>query len=190
MNGITEELMQKTFAQFGTIMDIRVFKDKGYAFIRFATKECATHAIESVHNTEINGQVVKCFWGKETGDPNHGQNAAGQTPAATQYQYPYGQQMGYWYPQGYQAQAATAAQMQGQYALQAGMQYPYGQFGYQQAYGSMAGRMGMQLPTAWQGVQAQPPGTAQQMAAAAAQGAAMQQQPGMMAYTMQQFQTQ
>lgn len=56
-NGITEELMQKTFAPFGVIQDIRVFKDKGYAFIRFATKESATHAIENVHNTEINGQV-------------------------------------------------------------------------------------------------------------------------------------
>lgn len=56
-NGINEELMQKTFSPFGVIQDIRVFKDKGYAFIRFATKESATHAIENIHNTEINGQV-------------------------------------------------------------------------------------------------------------------------------------
>jgi nucleolysin TIA-1/TIAR len=188
INGITEELMQKTFSPFGTIQDIRVFKDKGYAFIRFSTKEAATHAIEAIHNTEINGQPVKCFWGKETGDPNHAQNT-GQAPAGTQYPYAYGQQMGYWYPQSYQATAATAAaaQMQGQY-LQGMQSYPYGQFGYQQGY---MGRMGMQVPT-WQGMpaQAQVPGTAQQMAAAA-QGAAMQQQgAGMMAYTMQQFQTQ
>lgn len=33
-NGLTEELMQKTFAPYGTIQEIRVFKDKGYAFIR------------------------------------------------------------------------------------------------------------------------------------------------------------
>lgn len=57
-NGISEELMQKTFSPYGVIQDIRVFKDKGYAFIRFATKESATHAIENVHNTEINGQVA------------------------------------------------------------------------------------------------------------------------------------
>lgn len=184
-NGITEELMQKTFSPFGTIQDIRVFKEKGYAFIRFSTKESATHAIESIHNTEINGQTVKCFWGKETGDPNHGQ-VPGQPPATTQYPYGYGQQMGYWYPQSYPTTAATAAQMQGQY-LQGMQGYPYGgQFGYQQSY--MAGRMGMQLPaTTWQpaGMAAQPP---QQMAA---QGAAMQQPgAGMMAYTMQQFPTQ
>ncbi|KAG8318563.1 Nucleolysin TIAR [Homalodisca vitripennis] len=33
-NGLTEDLMQKTFSPFGTIQEIRVFKDKGYAFVR------------------------------------------------------------------------------------------------------------------------------------------------------------
>lgn len=33
-NGLTEELMQKTFSPFGSIQEIRVFKDKGYAFVR------------------------------------------------------------------------------------------------------------------------------------------------------------
>lgn len=40
---------------------------------RFATKESATHAIVATHNTEINGQTVKCSWGKEAGDPNNQQ---------------------------------------------------------------------------------------------------------------------
>lgn len=76
-NGISDELMHNVFTPFGTIQDIRCFKDKGYAFIKFTTKEAATRAIESVHNTEINGQIVKCFWGKETADPsNNAANAA------------------------------------------------------------------------------------------------------------------
>lgn len=33
-NGISEDLIQKTFSRFGTIQDIRSFKEKGYAFIR------------------------------------------------------------------------------------------------------------------------------------------------------------
>ena len=33
-NGLTEELLQKTFSHFGCIQEIRIFKDKGYAFIR------------------------------------------------------------------------------------------------------------------------------------------------------------
>ncbi|XP_021920564.1 nucleolysin TIA-1 isoform X2 [Zootermopsis nevadensis] len=188
-NGLTEELMQKTFSPFGNIQEIRVFKDKGYAFVRFSTKESATHAIVAVHNTDINGQTVKCSWGKESGDPNNAQ-AAGQVSeqplTGAQYPYAYGQQMGYWYPQSYPTTAATAAaaQMQGQF-LQGMQGYTYGQFGYQQGYMGM----GMQLPAAWQGIPGQPqiPAAAQQMAAAA-QGAAMQQPGGMMAYPMQQFQ--
>jgi len=125
--GLTEELMQKTFSAFGPIQEIRVFKDKGYAFIRFATKESATHAIVSVHNTDVSGQAVKCSWGKESGDPNNQQQQqqVNEQNLAAQYPYNY-QQMGYWYPQGY------PAQMQGQFMQ--GMQgYSYGsQFGYQQ----------------------------------------------------------
>nr|CAD7392739.1 unnamed protein product [Timema cristinae] len=45
--------------------------------VGFSTKESATHAIVAVHNTDINGQTVKCSWGKESGDPNNAQ-AAGQ----------------------------------------------------------------------------------------------------------------
>ena len=32
--GLTEDLIRKTFSSYGTIQEIRVFKDKGYAFIR------------------------------------------------------------------------------------------------------------------------------------------------------------
>jgi nucleolysin TIA-1/TIAR len=49
--------------------------------------------------------------------------------SASQYPYAYGQQMGYWYPQGYPA----AAQMQNQF-LQGMQGYSYGNFGYQQGY--------------------------------------------------------
>lgn len=190
-NGLTEELMQKTFAPYGTIQEIRVFKDKGYAFIRFSTKESATHAIVAVHNTDINSHPVKCSWGKESGDPNNSQQTGQDSSSVLissdplfqpltggQFPYAYGQQLGYWYPQSY---PPAATQMQGQF-LQGMQGYAYGQFGYQQGYMS---RMGMQLPgAAW----TQPQLPAQQIASAAAL-----QQPtpaGMMAAypAMQQFQ--
>ncbi|XP_057659948.1 cytotoxic granule associated RNA binding protein TIA1 isoform X2 [Diorhabda carinulata] len=183
-NGLTEELMQKTFAPFGTIQEIRVFKEKGYAFVRFSTKESATHAIVAVHNTDINGQIVKCSWGKESGDPNNAP-VAGQAIAGTTFPYSaYGQQLSYWYPQSYPA--ASSAQMQGQFL--GGMQgYAYGQFGgYQQSYMGM----GIQVPTAataWQGIPSQPqiPATPQQMTAPAA----TLQQPGIV-FPIQQYQAQ
>ncbi|KAH7982043.1 hypothetical protein HPB52_002692 [Rhipicephalus sanguineus] len=40
---------------------------------RFGTKEAATHAIVATHNSDVNGQTVKCSWGKEATDPNNQQ---------------------------------------------------------------------------------------------------------------------
>ena len=100
-NVISEELVQKQFSVYGTIQDVRVFKDKGYAFIKFTTKEAATHAIEGTNNSEIMGKPVKCFWGKENGgEVNQTQQIQSQAqPVPPQgAQYPYGyQQLGYWY---------------------------------------------------------------------------------------------
>lgn len=123
-NVLTDELVHKHFKQFGNIQDIRVFKDKGYAFIKFSSKDSATKAIESTHNSDIQGYSVKCFWGKENGGDNslvtgyngmiltspptnNSVNSSGvttgptqtlapqQTPQFSPYSY---QQMGYWYP--------------------------------------------------------------------------------------------
>lgn len=33
-NGLSEDLIQKTFLPYGVIQEIRVFKEKGYAFVR------------------------------------------------------------------------------------------------------------------------------------------------------------
>lgn len=133
---LTEEILQKKFSPFGTIQEIRVFKDKGYAFVRFSTKEAATHAIVATHNSEINQQTVKCSWGKESGDPNNVPAIAASQALSPGFPF-YGQQVaGYWYPHtaapttAYQATPAAHLQSQWQ-----GMQsYAYGQFaGYQQA---------------------------------------------------------
>ncbi|KAI2809273.1 hypothetical protein RDWZM_003399 [Blomia tropicalis] len=131
VNGLCEEVIQKAFARFGVIQEIRVFKDKGYAFIKFASKEAATNAIFSMHNQEVLGQIVKCSWGKETIEPNM---AAAAVAAQAQIAqgigspsmiYPY-QQLSYWYPQAF---SATGLQPPGQpFAVQAGMQYPYNQY--------------------------------------------------------------
>ena len=41
--GSTEEALQKIFGPYGQIQEIRVFKDKGYAFIRWGTKLSRSH---------------------------------------------------------------------------------------------------------------------------------------------------
>ncbi|XP_055680226.1 nucleolysin TIAR isoform X1 [Lutzomyia longipalpis] len=185
---LSEDILQKTFSPFGSIQEIRVFKDKGYAFIRFSTKEAATHAIVAIHNSEINSHPVKCSWGKESGDPNNAPTIASQALSHTAFPFgtAYGQQVaGYWYPQPptYPTTHTPTAALQGQF-LQGMQGYAYGQFaGYQQGYMGM----GMQIPGTWQGVSSQPQiPTAQQIAQGV--GTGIPQTAGVVAYPMQQFQ--
>lgn len=166
MAGLTDEIIQKTFAPFGPIQEIRVFKDKGYAFIKFATKEAATNAIVAIHNQDVLGQTVKCSWGKESGDPSMNQvhQQGGNTVATAQSLcYPYQQMAGYWYPQSYSQLQA------GQFAVQ-GVQYPYGQYYTSTAGGAAtptfnaaAAAIGMQM--AWQQGAAVPAGQPHHLAA-------------------------
>ncbi|GFO50246.1 nucleolysin tia-1, partial [Plakobranchus ocellatus] len=154
-NGLTEELMRKTFSQYGTIQEVRVFKDKGYAFIRFSTKESATQAICAVHGSTVAEQPVKCSWGKESNDSNPSAQQSSsnsppvvmvpsqqqQTIAATPAANPYGQfyNMGYYQGAPY---AATAPTYQSAVPAQAAPYIPaapgqWPAYSNYQAYGSM-----------------------------------------------------
>ncbi len=66
LNG-DDDLIRRTFSPFGRIEEVRYFRDKGYAFIRYDNKESACNAIVAVHGTEVNNNLVKCSWGKENG---------------------------------------------------------------------------------------------------------------------------
>ncbi|XP_023420565.1 cytotoxic granule associated RNA binding protein TIA1 isoform X9 [Cavia porcellus] len=109
-SGLTEQLMRQTFSPFGQIMEIRVFPDKGYSFVRFNSHESAAHAIVSVNGTTIEGHVVKCYWGKETLDminPVQQQNQIGYPQPYGQWGQWYGnaQQIGQYMPNGWQVPA-------------------------------------------------------------------------------------
>ncbi|XP_076063838.1 cytotoxic granule-associated RNA binding protein tiar-1-like isoform X2 [Oratosquilla oratoria] len=125
---ITEDMLQKTFQPHGEIEKIKIFKDKGYAFIKYTKKEMACMAIVELHNTSLNGQMIRCSWGKDTGaesgaNPAHDvtnngmPNSGMQGFPANGQGYPNSQmgQVGYWpyYPQ----------------------QMGYNQMGYNQYYG-------------------------------------------------------
>uniref|UniRef100_A0A915CC40 RRM domain-containing protein n=1 Tax=Parascaris univalens TaxID=6257 RepID=A0A915CC40_PARUN len=60
----TEEDLRDAFASIGAISEVRIFKQQGYAFVRYATKEAATRAIMQMNGKEINGQNIKCSWGR------------------------------------------------------------------------------------------------------------------------------
>ncbi|KAK1791135.1 hypothetical protein P4O66_002164 [Electrophorus voltai] len=123
-SGLSEHLMRQTFSPFGQIMEIRVFPEKGYSFIRFSSHESAAHAIVSVNGTTIEGHIVKCYWGKESPDM-----AKNVQPVTEQVDYG---QWGHW------NQMYGNPQQYGQYMTN-GWQVPsygmYGQTWNQQGFG-------------------------------------------------------
>lgn len=72
LNNITEDLIRNTFALYGQIIGVHPFPDRGYSFVRFASKEAACNAICGVHGMEVNGGIAKCSWGKENIDMTSG----------------------------------------------------------------------------------------------------------------------
>ncbi|XP_069773708.1 cytotoxic granule associated RNA binding protein TIA1 isoform X2 [Narcine bancroftii] len=142
--GLTEQLMRQTFSPFGQIMEIRVFPEKGYSFVRFSSHESAAHAIVSVNGTTIEGHIVKCYWGKETPD------GMGQFQQQNQMGYPQPwSQFGQWYGN---------TQQFGQYMPNGWQMPPYGVYG--QAWNQQGFRMDQTPSTAaWMGANygVQPP---------------------------------
>jgi nucleolysin TIA-1/TIAR len=76
INNLSEDVIRNTFGMYGQITGIHPFPDRGYAFVRFATKEAACNAICGIHGMEVNGGTAKCSWGKENIDISSGSNSA------------------------------------------------------------------------------------------------------------------
>ncbi len=68
INNLSDDVVRATFGIYGQITGIHPFPDRGYSFVRFATKEAACNAICGVHGMEVNGGIAKCSWGKENID--------------------------------------------------------------------------------------------------------------------------
>jgi len=62
---VTDTLLRSIFDEYGQIEEVRMQKEKGYAFIKYNTHDEAARAIVSVHNHMIGPKAVKCAWGKE-----------------------------------------------------------------------------------------------------------------------------
>ena len=64
----SEEDVRAHFKKYGSILDIRHFKAQGYSFVRFDSKDSAARAIADMNGSELNGQAIRCSWGKTEGN--------------------------------------------------------------------------------------------------------------------------
>lgn len=80
-SGLSDDLIRSNFLEYGQIMDIKIFADKGYAFVRYDTHEAAAKAIVDKHGSSINGCTARCSWGKES-------SASAYDSSSSGYSYP------------------------------------------------------------------------------------------------------
>lgn len=127
-NQVTDDMLRNHFNEYGKITDIRIFPAKNYAFIRYDSHAAAATAICKTNATEINGSILKCWWGKESdGSGGHSGGGSNSNSNYSNNQNSNQQQGG---PQMDQNQYTNMTPQQQQQYMQAYMYHPY----YQQQY--------------------------------------------------------
>ena len=95
-------------SDYGQIDEVRIQKDKGFAFVKYKAHDAAARAIVSMNGRYVGSKPVKCSWGKEgaglptTAFPTQGPGFAPPTPsmpAPQGYPYPYPSAYPYGMPQ-------------------------------------------------------------------------------------------
>lgn len=89
--GVAEEDIRSAFERFGRILEVRIFKVQGYAFVKFDSKDAACKAILQMNGGELGGNTIRCSWGKSQGTGGGGREGGfGHPSAAGQFGYGYG----------------------------------------------------------------------------------------------------
>lgn len=73
---LSDRLVHEHFGRYGRIEEVRLFAAKGYAFVRFATKQAAAQAIVDEAATAV--PAMRCAWSRDTAG-----EVGGRQPAAT-----------------------------------------------------------------------------------------------------------
>ncbi|MCP9262250.1 Tia1 protein [Dirofilaria immitis] len=80
-----DEDLRAAFDKFGRILEVRIFKSQGYAFVRFDKKDSACNAICKMNGQELCGQNIKCSWGRTPEGHNQQATAYNQAQAYANY---------------------------------------------------------------------------------------------------------
>ena len=59
--------LQAAVAQFGRVLDVKVYRKGGYAFAQFAAHAEAVAAIVGLSGQNLGGKTLKCSWGRCVG---------------------------------------------------------------------------------------------------------------------------
>ena len=61
---VTDSELQQHVSQFGTVLDVKIYRKGGYAFAQFASHAEAVRAIVGLSGQNLGGKALKCSWGR------------------------------------------------------------------------------------------------------------------------------
>mmetsp|Transcript_10141 Transcript_10141/g.16625 ORF Transcript_10141/g.16625 Transcript_10141/m.16625 type:complete len:394 (+) Transcript_10141:131-1312(+) len=67
--------LRPLFLEFGLVEDIRIQKEKGYAFVRFSNHDEAARAIVGATGRQIHGRSIRCSWSSSSASSPAGGNS-------------------------------------------------------------------------------------------------------------------
>ena len=75
---VTGAELQTAVSQFGTVLDVKIYRKGGYAFAQFASHAEAVRAIVGLSGQNLGGKALKCSWGRH--QARKGGGGGGQLP--------------------------------------------------------------------------------------------------------------
>jgi len=58
-SGVSERVLKDAFCRFGNLIDVYLLSGRNYGYAKYASKECAMKAIETLHGQTLGGQRLK-----------------------------------------------------------------------------------------------------------------------------------
>lgn len=123
-NGVTEELLEKSFSEFGKLERVKKLKD--YAFIHFEERDGAVKALEEMNGKELEGEPIEIVFAKPP-DQKRKERKAQRQAAKTQMYDDY-----YYYPP--PPHMPPPSRNRGRGGNRGGYAYPPDYYGYEDYY--------------------------------------------------------
>lgn len=61
---VSDADLKRAVAQFGVVLDVKIYRKGGYAFAQFQTHAEAVQAIVGLSGQTLGGKTLKCSWGR------------------------------------------------------------------------------------------------------------------------------
>ncbi|XP_071827517.1 cytotoxic granule associated RNA binding protein TIA1-like isoform X5 [Apostichopus japonicus] len=68
-DSFSEAEVRNMFETFGQILEVRVYPDRNYAFVKYSDHDQAAQAIVGCHGQTVQDRPIRCDWGKEDNQP-------------------------------------------------------------------------------------------------------------------------